>query len=440
MDFKEFLFKTSMTLKNNVFISIALWSCSLVLQGTAEPLGVVEKAPLFQSIEQVIATDAVVIAWEEVLDDAREGKQYIGGMSQPELRFRVERDRMDDDVRMGSAIRWRLDESMPKWYRMVEATSLVQLYEYHLRIARDQIRIELKRDCLKFSFLREKLDRGLESLELQQKHLAEQEMLLEYNNVRALAPMKAKLAVATAADDVESIRAELVELESDLIDRGMDNESVLNLDFEQSWQLQGDRPWLEVSLRDMDAFLMEMSYDHPRLAIITLEKDLLKDQRLAKLKRSGLGLSYVQLEYERENDSNRATNDSTIGLSFGVNLPFWNESSRTKRITAKDETDTEFIADGERIRDEIVKSLKEWKLIKSRDLRLRPQMEVLVSELQDLGASLDISGPSLAGEQSHQIKKELIELKENLADLRYKVLLAALELEASLHQPVLFNP
>ena len=420
--------------------SMALILSSLTLRGDSQLSPVGQQALLFQSIEQVVAADAVVVAWEEVLEDAREGKQNIGGMSRPELRLKAEQDSIDDDVRMGSALRWRLDESMPKWYRAIEANSLVQIYEHRLRISKDQVRVALKRDCLRLSFLRKKLEQSLELVALQEKHLKEQETLLKYKNVRALSPMKAKLALLTAVDNVDTIEAELLELENSLKERGLAEQALEELDFEDSWQLQTDRPLLDISPNGIDAFLLEITYEHPRLAIIALEKNLLKDQRLAKLKKSGMGLSYVQLEYEQENDSGRAINDSTVGLSFGINLPFWNKSSQRKRIAAKNETDTELIRDNELIKDEILQSLTEWKQINGRDLRLRPQIEALISELETLGISLDTNSPSLSGEQSQQIKQELIELRTKLDELRYKLLLTALDMEISIHQAVLFNP
>jgi len=426
--------------KSIAYTSSALILSFLTLQGGSQLSLVGRQALLFQSIEQVIVADAVVIAWEKVLEDSREGTQNIGGMSRPELRLKVEQDSIDDDVRMGSAFRWRLDESMPKWYRAVEANSLVQIYEHRLRIAKDQIRVALKGDCLRLSFLRKKLDQALELVALQERHLKEQETLLEYKNVRALSPMKAKLALVTAVDNVDTIEADLIELEKSLIERGMVPQSLANLDFDYSWQLQTDRPWLDISSEDIDTFLSEITYDHPRLAIIALEKNLLRDQRLAKLKKSGLGLSYVQLEYEQENDSDRAINDSSVGLSFGINLPFWNNSSHRKRIAAKNETDTEFIRDSERIKDEILKSLRDWKGINGRDRRLRPQMEILISELETLEVSLETNGSSISGEQSFEIKQELIEVIAKLDELRYKVLSTALDVEDSMHQAVLFNP
>lgn len=398
-----------------------------VFLGTLVAPSVKADQSFFDLIEAAVLADAEVVARKAHLEALTESGPQSGLGAKPELRVKLEKESLSADTVLGTAIRWNLDPSNPKWLRAQEHERDLAIAESKLRIAMFDTRVRLKRMCARIAYLRESLDLASSDLRQQEEHLNDFEVLFKAGSADRWEHFRAKREHAKVLDEVARLKAELdaeeIEL-STLVGRD-------SLDFDGAF----DASW---RVADVDS-LGDLEANHPQTIILRAKRSFESDRSLAERKNAkGAKLSYVQLQAEQEDAWSRDESDSRLGISFGIEFP-WGKKKRLAdlEVGAKEDLadyEEELASDRIQLED----TYESFRSVHEKHERMLPIIDGFLEELRLLTESFlgDFNVPERS--RLLQIQGERSRLLGERIKLRYEFWEAALDLEFSACREIVF--
>ncbi len=378
---------------------------------------------LSSAIDRAVSKNDEVVAWENAIETL--DRTDVRRSLDTELRLRAERDYSDEEQRIQGALRWKLDGDEPRWLLLNKKEQTLLIYKSELSILRNKLRSGIKKKLINLAYLRSKLEVAREEELLYAAVLAEGEELLNAGESNRLNYIKRKLRAVSAREEVLDVENDVRRLEASL---WADYSVRLPHNQESSIAILG----LSEGLRnpqeiEAGSFLDEVLRDHPLTSIFQSEARMANDRLVHEKGKDKLGLSYLQLQYEENNDLDSDANESVVGVGLGVKLPSWKQRSGEKAGVRFAESQVSRLGRVGQVREDLTRSISEWRTCSERQLRYGRELRELESELRDLERLMD------QGEQSSslfELRKERFALARELLELDRDGLLAAIEFEA----------
>ncbi len=395
-----------------------------------------ETQSLMDSIDLIAAEREETRVWDRALEEL--SGESLGPGARPELRLRVEQDQVDDENSFGGAVRWRLDDGDPKWFLENEQERAERVLRLEREIALGRARNLLKRECLRLAYLKSKHDLLENQTRIEREQLAVSNARIELGEDDRLRQLNLRMAMAKTGGETEALLLEIERIENSLASQGISASIFGDLVLGRGWELivlngeNGD--WLNAS----DSIAVRLFQDHPEIALLATADELAGDFLERARQRSKLNLSYLQLEYEQERDSSRNLDDEIVGLSIGVNLPFWNRGELTRERLSEGASIAERASKRSKIESAIDEAVRELQLARDRFDRQQTRWMALETELR---AFLESSNGSdgIAANQRFNLEKGRIEIQIESADAKYRLYETALDFEALAHAEILVH-
>lgn len=374
---------------------------------------------LSEAIEATVLATPEVVARQEFYDALVEHGSFGSFAGKPELRVKLEQENLSDDTVFGTAIRWKLDPSNPKWLRAKAYEKELVIAESELRLAIVDSRVRLKRICARVSYLQTSLELAKLELRLQETNLKDAETLLESGATDRWALFRANRECERSRDEVERLEEEIEVECAKLSSSGMPAPSAADSGFESIWSVADVG-----SLSDLEGTL-------PASLILGARRSFDADRSLAEKKDAkGVRLSYVQLEAEQEDAWDRDESDSRLGISFGIELP-WGNRKKLKALELKAKEDfADYQDDLSRERIQLADTYEVFCEVRERNERMQLMTEGFLKEIRLLSESFALESNATEKARLLEIQVEELRLLRERSNLRYEFLEAALELES----------
>ncbi|MCH6258421.1 hypothetical protein MLD52_17810 [Puniceicoccaceae bacterium K14] len=385
------------------------------------------------SIEAVVSADEEVLAWEEALEALDVGLDAGMDLEAPELRLKAEQDELDDALRLGGALRWKLNRGRSNRFRREETLVNKEVYEYQLRRAREELKNSLKRDCLMLSYLKSEEKNLSRLLDLHKERLAKEEALDAHRKVRSFSRLKNRSEALLLSENYDRVQGKIEDLEKALLGEGLTEDVISTIDIQSSWRLDFE---LEAATEDKELYLTQVLRGHPKFKALRSQRSLLVEEAKDRDKRSGLNLSYVQVQYEQEDDDDEDDRETSFGVSVGVNLPFWNGASKARDAYEKSGSDARFLGDMHLSEREVRSALQEWIRVLEVDSKRGTELTSLIDEMKELRASIRSSGDGYAATELFSMEIEILKLEAMADEYKFDVYRAALDLERVSYETV----
>ncbi len=396
---------------------------------------------LSKEIEQSIALNEEVLAWKEVVEDVGGNGtgHFFSNIQTPELRMKAEQDERDDALRIGGALRWRLDKTKAKSIQKAEIDGMLNVHELRLFSAEWKVRNELKSTCLRAAFLRTQLGYSDDEVDILEARLSTQKELLKLQGTEVFSVLKAKKSLIEAKEAKESFQSELAILEGGLMDKGISSDILSQLYLDEKWTVNKEEIFSLFEDSSKDDGLNGVIDLIPEVKLQAIKATGEELKHMSSVKENRFGLSYVQIQYEEENDQDKDDRETSFGLSFGLRLPSRHNVPYSETLKRNGQS-----ARNLRVKNEVESSLLEcfdaWSHADANEQRLSTDRKQLVAELEDLLKTLSDNSAQLEASQRFSVEKELLELQSSILTLNYETLEAAIKLENELFRELVVLP